>query len=61
MAKGRENQIQAVISGTSGARLTASEIAHVSFLNMLVAWIEAGHALNKVFSAAARPLSAAGV
>jgi len=28
--------------GTSRARLTASQIAHVSFLNMLIAWSRAG-------------------
>ena len=47
--------------GTSGARPTASQIAHVGFLYMLVAWIRAGHALNKVLNAAARPLGAAAV
>lgn len=44
---------------TSGARPTASHIAHVGFLNMLAASIGAGHALNKVLNAAARPLGTA--
>lgn len=47
--------------GISGARPTASQIAHVGFLNMLIAWIGAGHALNQVLNAVARPLGAAAV
>lgn len=47
--------------GTSGARPAASQIAHLGFLNMLVAWIRAGHAPNKVLNAAARPLGVAAV
>lgn len=53
--------------GTPGARLPASQIARVSFMSMLIAWItaRAGHAVTRpgavtrsgtVPNAAARPL-----
>lgn len=47
--------------GTSGAKPTASYIAHDGFPNMVAAWTRAGHVLNKVLNAASRPLGTAAV